>query len=1626
MSSKKLLLTLVLLGLTAVAFAEVTVKDLGIVTPQSYAVEKPVYVDTIRMKNYWNTHSGTIRDIAVGKYLKGPNDETTRVFITNSASPRRQLLYTDTTTVQPPTPADWQTMWRTEMIESSGVGHHAAAIGDIDNDGQNEIVFGRSSSPYRLKYAKWDGTQWKVDTAATVAGSIYEAVVGDADNDGSNEILFTNGNALMMAKWNSGTGTFDTTRIWTGGGTLYGIGIGDVDPNLPGKEVYLANYAQQFVQAYWTGSTWQVTVIHTYPSDVDYYDLAVGDYDPTNPGDEVAINNGYGYATHGNFFLYKCDGTTWYLTRFTLYTSWSTLGEIAIGKVFDFTNQNVIIATPGGTAGRVQVLWNEGGTWYAWLQDAQFGLPILGGTCYSGIGIGDINKWRATSNGSLEFVIGSGSTGSQYPFLYQQQFQYNTDAATANLRLLPQNYTAHPGEPVTIKVTLINTGYNPITSCPISYTDGITVVTETWTGNLGYFQSEEYTFTTPYTPSSTGPITITCYSSLLGEEYPADDTTRATLEVFPTTLVCAQTFNLAVFPPYGWDTTRVSGTSVANRWTRVTSGSNPTCTPYEGAGMAMYNSYSAPAGQMARLRTHPINTGTNAVKCSLSFYMYNYTLGNDSLIIQYSLDGNEYFDVARLPNNTGSAGWSLKQIEIGDFPPNTDIYIGFLGKSAYGYNMFIDMVSVWFGTPTSPVRDIGVDQITFPGLVLAGNSYPVTVRIKNYGLAPAPNPQVSYDPGDGSPVITETYPGTIPPLSFVSYTFTQEYMPTTYGDYTLKVYTSFTGDENNTNDTAYKAFHVGPEVMPFSESFEGATFPPAYWTTQIISGTYNWVRVTSGSYPTCSPYDGSYMIQYQSFSASSGSQARIYTPYISLPAFSLPALAFAMYHDPGYPTNYESVYVEVSTNGTDWEVIGGFQRYDANAGWQLHSIDLSAYAGNNVMIGFRAVSKYGNNMYLDLIEVKNYRDVGVTAITTPPEGTIGGAPIIPQVTVTNFGGQTEDIPVTAEIWTQAQGLYESFEGSFPPEGWVVYNNDGGTKTWTRSTIYYRTGVASATSTYESSTLRNDDWLVTPKVRINPGDNLSFWYRTSISGNDSMEVWLSTTGNTIPDFTVMLDAFGIRNTSYLEKVISLNDYAGMDVYIAFVNKGLYQWTISIDDVTIGYVPPQMIYTATTTVEDVEAQGGTGEAYFDEWIPQTGTYLFKAYTTLAADMTPTNDLMTRTFSVDATPPDVPTLQTPENEATTNAYPQFTWTAVSDAVLYNIVVRTETEEVIINTEVEENAYEHGTALDEGTYYWKVRAKDAYDNWSDFSTEWTFTVDATPPEVPTPISPAEGDTVQTEITIFTWSAVSGAAGYEIVIDDVAYQTTNTTYQKMLGLGPHTWKVRAKDAVNNWSDYSATINFYVKFAPWAQLESMPQVADLNPGKYVKDGGALVATNNVLFAFPGNKSCRFFKYTPGTGWAEVESIPYAYKYKPGQPIDSTTVNKKKVAKGASLCWDGENFIYATKGNGTYEFWKYDILNDTWILLPYVPTTKGLKGGTSIAYDDGYVYLLAGGQKQATHEFFFRYSVTDNTWQTLAKPVIGVKDWKDGSAIAAYGNKVYAMKGGDKPNYFLTYDITQGS
>ena len=150
----------------------------------------------------------------------------------------------------------------------------------------------------------------------------------------------------------------------------------------------------------------------------------------------------------------------------------------------------------------------------------------------------------------------------------------------------------------------------------------------------------------------------------------------------------------------------------------------------------------------------------------------------------------------------------------------------------------------------------------------------------------------------------------------------------------------------------------------FSDGFESSTG----WTVVDVSGTAgNWTFVTSSTLPTATPHGGSGFAKFNSYDAASGSQTRVSrTTGFAIPSTATTAtLKFWMYHDTGYSTYADKVQVQVST-GSTWTNVGtAVNRYDGTTGWKQHTIDLTAYKGTTVQLGFLGISAYGNNEYID-------------------------------------------------------------------------------------------------------------------------------------------------------------------------------------------------------------------------------------------------------------------------------------------------------------------------------------------------------------------------------------------------------------------------------------------------------------------------------------------------------------------------------------------------------------------------------------------------------------------------------------------------------------------------------------
>ena len=204
---------------------------------------------------------------------------------------------------------------------------------------------------------------------------------------------------------------------------------------------------------------------------------------------------------------------------------------------------------------------------------------------------------------------------------------------------------------------------------------------------------------------------------------------------------------------------------------------------------------------------------------------------------------------------------------------------------------------------------------------------------------------------------------TISGLANGTYTVTPSKSGCTFSPTSLSV--SISGA--NVSGQNFTATCSGPTTL-FSNGFESSSG----WAIVDTSGTAgDWTYVTSSTLPTASPHGGSYFAKFNSYTSASGSQTRIYrTAGFAIPSSATTAtLTFWMYHDTGYSTYADKVQVQAST-GSTWANVGtAINRYDGSTGWKQHTIDLTAYKGTTVQLGFLGMSAYGNNEYIDDVTV---------------------------------------------------------------------------------------------------------------------------------------------------------------------------------------------------------------------------------------------------------------------------------------------------------------------------------------------------------------------------------------------------------------------------------------------------------------------------------------------------------------------------------------------------------------------------------------------------------------------------------------------------------------------------------
>lgn len=173
------------------------------------------------------------------------------------------------------------------------------------------------------------------------------------------------------------------------------------------------------------------------------------------------------------------------------------------------------------------------------------------------------------------------------------------------------------------------------------------------------------------------------------------------------------------------------------------------------------------------------------------------------------------------------------------------------------------------------------------------------------------------------------------------------------------------------------------------------------------------------------------------------------------------------------------------------------------------------------------------------------------------------------------------------LFCQITILEENFDDETFPSQWTMVDNDGHTvdpsvseytDAWiiTEDPKDLTNGVVSSTS-YFTPVDRADRWLITPLLSLGATNNYISWKGLSHDPSfpDSYKVMISTNTNDIVDFTDTLVVVSNEYPNWTNHLKELDDYAGQDIYIAFVNTTSNGFKLYLDSIYVREQDPLSI-------------------------------------------------------------------------------------------------------------------------------------------------------------------------------------------------------------------------------------------------------------------------------------------------------------------------------------------------------------------------------------------------------------------------------------------------------------------
>jgi hypothetical protein len=587
-------------------------------------------------------------------------------------------------------------------------------------------------------------------------------------------------------------------------------------------------------------------------------------------------------------------------------------------------------------------------------------------------------------------------------------------------------------------VTIKNIGSNTLTSTTINVRlDGGLVGTQNWTGSLAEGESLNITLASLAIPAN-GSHTLKVHTSLpngLVDVDAANDTaTSEFTKIESATLPVSHGFE-AEFLPEGWS---VSNPDADNTWFWDTPGAGGAGT--RAAAIDNFSGNGSNIGHADDLNVISINTSdllaNDSVLVTFDLAYKNIPGKNDVLQVLASNDcGGTHTIIweksgaalATAGSSTISyttpvaADWIKQRTAIGqNLFGGGEVQFAFRNISDKGNIVWIDNINV----DMKPRKDLVAEAIVRPNVTECAPPFAPSLTVKNAGDETVTAFKTGYILNGGAPVI-QSHNISLAHGASATVTFPDINPPS--GNNTIKLFVadpvtvSPGPDGTPANDTLTREFIVPVIVTRVAEGFEGTAFPPNNWFRINSDNAITWQRTASGKASNFSAFVDNYNYATDVYLFD-----YLQAPPVNTAGADSLIITFDVAHklyEDDFGTSVDNLSVLIARNcATTFSTVysktgevlatagsAGTEAYDnpAQSDWRNERVvvNLVTTPANNVIAQFRNADAYGNNIYIDNINISPIfkRDIGVLSVS--PD--VACSPdFTPTATIHNRGTET--------------------------------------------------------------------------------------------------------------------------------------------------------------------------------------------------------------------------------------------------------------------------------------------------------------------------------------------------------------------------------------------------------------------------------------------------------------------------------------------------------------------------------------------------------------------------------------------------------------------------------------------